>query len=297
MRVDEPPGDPPRRVRPHLETIEGLLGPLGVVAQVGDDLVVLVHERDPRVQVGHEQHVAADVEVGREADPADHLERLAVEVERLEPRVGPVGDDQHRRAPRPVVEHQPVRGLELADLAAEAAEGVEELARFVVSLDRAGAVAVGDVEAAVRGEGDVGRHVFGLGVVVRRDPLGPPLGPHDLAGFGGLIDEVVPDVGEVQVLGPPLLADVDPVPATVILLAEGADECAVGVEDDDRVEGLFLLGSVLDVDETILVDGDPVGLPPADVPGALAPAVDGLVPVLALAEDRRPGAGPHCSGP
>ena len=53
-----------------LESVEHLLGPLGVVAEVDDHFVVLVEQTDTGVQVGHEQHVAPDVEVGREADVA-----------------------------------------------------------------------------------------------------------------------------------------------------------------------------------------------------------------------------------
>ncbi len=77
-----------------LEAVEHLLGPLGVVSQVGEDLVVLVEQADPGVEVGDEQDVAADVEMGRERDVVQLADVRAVEGEVLEPGVGAVGDDQ-----------------------------------------------------------------------------------------------------------------------------------------------------------------------------------------------------------
>ena len=50
------------------EPVEHLLGPVRVVAQVHDHLIVLVEDGDAGVQVGNEQVVAPDVEMGREAD-------------------------------------------------------------------------------------------------------------------------------------------------------------------------------------------------------------------------------------
>ncbi len=51
-------------------------------------------------------------------------------------------------------------------------------------------------------------------------------------------EDVVADVGQIEELFVPFLADVDAVAAAVVFLAERADELAGGVEDDDRVHDL-----------------------------------------------------------
>src|SRR5262249_14792635 len=75
------------------------------------------------------------------------------------------------------------------------------------------------------------------------------------------------------------------------VLAEGAHELAVLVEDDDGVlRRLAVVALVLDVDEAGAVDADAVRRLPAQVLGQLAPAVDAFVGVVALADDRVLGA-------
>ncbi len=69
------------------------------------------------MQVGHEENVAADVEVGGEANALVDPEGLAVGLEVLEPGVGPIGDDDGGVVAGAVVEPDAVRGLELAGLA------------------------------------------------------------------------------------------------------------------------------------------------------------------------------------
>ena len=46
----------------HLEAIERLLAPFGVVAEVNDRLVVLAEERNASVQVRHHEDIAANAE-------------------------------------------------------------------------------------------------------------------------------------------------------------------------------------------------------------------------------------------
>src|SRR5207245_65666 len=70
--VNEAARLPRLRLAAHLEAIEHLLRPLGVIAEVGDHLVVLAEQRYAGVQVGYQQHVAADVEVGGEGDIVNH---------------------------------------------------------------------------------------------------------------------------------------------------------------------------------------------------------------------------------
>src|SRR5262249_26807733 len=108
----------------------------------------------------------------------------------------------------------------------------------------------------------------------------------------GLDHEVYREhAGEIKELLAILRADVDAVAAPVVFLAEGADELALRVEDDDRVLGLFgRLGDLvarpmLDVDKARPVDRHPVGRAPADRAGRLAPVVETLVAMLPLADN------------
>ena len=74
----------------------------------------------------------------------------------------------------------------------------------------------------------------------------------------GLDDLAVVDVAQVKELLSAFLAHVDAVAAGVIALAERADEFALGVEDDDGVHRRAAVALVLDVDQTLVVDGDAV---------------------------------------
>src|SRR5271157_846249 len=47
----------------NLEAVQDLLGPVRIITQVSQDLVVLIKEGDTRMQVGNQEHVAPDVEV------------------------------------------------------------------------------------------------------------------------------------------------------------------------------------------------------------------------------------------
>ena len=68
---------------------------------------------------------------------------------------------------------------------------------------------------------------------------------------------------------------------------EGADELAFLVEDHDTVgAGAILVYRVVNVDVALCILHDAVGVAVLDVRGQLAPIVDALVLVLALAEDR-----------
>ena len=52
---------------------------------------------------------------------------------------------------------------------------------------------------------------------------------------------------------------------TVIFLAKGTNEFSLGVKDDDRIHHLSCLGPMLDVDQSLGVDRDPMGVLPLDV--------------------------------
>ena len=96
VRVQEFAGDPafalllPRSFMPSLSTCSRHCG---VFAEMRDDLVVLAEQRDARAEVGHEQHVAARVDVRGQDEAVERLEVFAFEREPLQPLVRAVGDD------------------------------------------------------------------------------------------------------------------------------------------------------------------------------------------------------------
>src|SRR5262249_6160204 len=96
---------------------------------------------------------------------------------------------------------------------------------------------------------------------------------------------------KIQIFLSVLLADVDAMAAPVVFLAEGADELALRVEDDDRILGLvgrlghLVAAAVLDIDQARLVDRHAVGLAPVAGGPHLSPVVVALVTVVAPADD------------
>ena len=100
------------------------------------------------------------VEVAGQPEALDEVDVLAVQREALQAVVAPIGDDQDGLAPR-VIDPDPVRLGELARLRSLAAERADVLRLAVVLIDVVRAVAVADVDVAVRRDRDVGR-VVGL---------------------------------------------------------------------------------------------------------------------------------------
>ena len=218
---------------------------------------------------------------------------MPVERQVLEPGIGAIGNDKQRLAARPVVEPETVRCLELPWSVARAAEGPHPLGVLVVLVDEMRPVTVADVEAAVGGEGHVRRRERGIGLVVDVRLLRGLLDPDDLP-FQVRLDHEIDrhHAAEVQELLPVLLADVDAMAAAVVLLAEGSDELAVRVENNDCVlslVGRFRLlatGPMLDVNQAGLVDRHAMRFEPTDRAGHFAPFMEALVTMFTLANDR-----------
>jgi hypothetical protein len=81
MRMDEATRLPTCGLKTHLKTIEDLLGPLGIVTQMNENLIVLVENRDSCMQVRDEQVRAARIEMRRETeDVVDEFIRLGLSI-------------------------------------------------------------------------------------------------------------------------------------------------------------------------------------------------------------------------
>jgi len=132
-------------------------------------------------------------------------------------------------------------------------------------------VAVGDVDAPVGGEGDVGGEVEGLPI---SRLVHVPDGHEELPVGGELPEDVAVPVDAIDI---PLIVDVGPVGVLEHPLSPGPDERAVLLVDDDGV-----LPPVEDVDPVPGVDGHPGHLGVDPSLGELVPALHDLVLDLIL---------------
>src|SRR5260221_6993272 len=170
---------------------------------------------------------------------------------------------------------------------AGAAEGPLVVAVFVEVVDEPRAVAVGEIDVAVGGDGDVRWRVFQVLSVVVKGRLGDV--PDDLAVERGL-EEAACHVGDVKELLAVLDDQVEAVGGAEELLAPGAQEFSGLVEDDDGVlVGRILPRGVEDIDVAGLIDRDAVREAVDDLVRQLAPIVEAAVTVCAWAEDWRLG--------
>src|SRR5262245_35747826 len=128
-----------------------------------------------------------------------------------------------------------MRRFHLARLLAAAAPRADPVRVLVVLVNVVRAVAVANVNAAVRGEGDIGRPVRTLLLIDTR-LLGKAPRPDHVALEGRLDHLSIVDVAEVKEFLTALFANINAVSAVVVLLAKGADKFAGRVEHDDGID-------------------------------------------------------------
>ena len=169
---------------------------------------------------------------------------FAVAVEHLDAVVFAVGDVD----PAVGVAADVVGDVELAGIGAGLAPGHHQLAVRRVFVDARVAVAVGDVEVALRRQRGVGAAVERLAAHIGRRLAGDADRQQHLAVEGALADRVVAVVGQPDRL---VRRHVDAVRPREDALAPGAQQVAVAVEHEHRV-----LAAVEGVDVVVLVDAD-----------------------------------------
>ena len=211
----------------------------------------------------------------------------AIEGKSLEAAVAAIGDHQHRVGAAEV-DPLAVRIVDLAVRRAGRGDLAEEITAHGETQQVVGAVAVADVEIAVGRERDVGRdEVDRLRRVGRILPR-VAVGPDHLAGQRGLHDFAADRVAMIEQLRAGLGTDVEAVRAAAELLAERADKLARGIEDRNRLRPhARWVHGVRDVDETLPVLAQAVGVAPHQAVGREQPVVDALVGVDAGADHRQ----------
>ena len=254
-------------------------GRIGRRGHPGEEASLVTNLGDENVVIG------IDVDVGRANDVVPLIYELTVAGEDLEAIVFAVGDVEAFAA----VDEHAVRQVELAGAGAGLAPGLDELASGGEAVDAAVAIAVTDVDFAVGCNGDVG------GVVERAGGLleGAVVGVGH-AGVGGLVTGaeghqqftleaellhgVADIVGEEHVV---VGVDVDAVRTGELAIAPGADEVAVGIEDDQG-----FIAAIENVDAVLRIGGDAGDVDVVVSAGHLAEAGDGAVLEIAFADDR-----------
>ena len=132
------------------------LEPCRIVTQVSDHFVVDVEQCDPRMQIGHEHHVAAEINIGGKQHVVEEAEMFSLGGKILQPCVGPIGDNQRRFASLPIIPPQSVRGAQLTGAVASSPEVANDFCGFVVLDDIVRAISIADPKTSVGRERNVG---------------------------------------------------------------------------------------------------------------------------------------------
>src|SRR5262249_27264047 len=197
-------------------------GPL--LAEAAQGLAGQIEHLDPvGAAVSHEQAVLAEEEAEWRPALPELREELAVGVEDLDAVVLAVADVDAAL----FVEADGVRQVELALALALLTPLLQQLALFRELQHPRVAVAVGDVEVAGGSHGHLGRAVEAVRAVALRASLAQR--QEQFALGAELHDTVAAHVGDPDVI---LRIDPQPVPLVDPFATEGAEELAVGVEDE-----------------------------------------------------------------
>lgn len=133
VRMNELASLPAFRLPTHREVFsQDLRQPHWVVAQVGDHGVGAVKQCDPRVQIRHQHQITTVINGGREQHVVDETEMFALGGKILQPRIGPVSNNQSRFATFSIVPPETMRRAQLTRAFADSTEIADGLCVFVV---------------------------------------------------------------------------------------------------------------------------------------------------------------------
>ena len=262
------------------------------VAEPAQKLALMAVDTDPRPAIRHvdvDRHVGPDLADIKSTVLARlhvqprrpmHVDPLslvfAVAVEHLDPVIFPVGDVD----PAVAVAADVVRDVELAGIGAGLAPGEQELAVRAEFMDPRIAVAVRDVEIALRREGGVGAAVERLAAHIGRRLSGNAEGLQHLSVERALPHRMVAVIGQPERF---VRRHEDAMRPHEDALAPAAQQIAVAVEDAHR-----MLAAVEGIDIVVLVDADRRDIGVEFVAGRqFRPALGNLVPVPLRAQHDR----------
>src|SRR5215472_8775346 len=180
-----------------------------------------------------------------------------------------------------------MRIVKLAIAVAGAGDFADEFSRGREAQHAIRAVAIADVEIAVWSEGDIGGHEIDRMRGVRSVRSGIALRPNDLSAQGRFHDLATVDVAVIQKLLAVFPPQIESVGATPKLLAKRTDETALRVRDDNRLAAhARAVNGVPDVDKTLCVLANGVGVTPHQPIGGNEPVMDALIGVNARTHNR-----------
>ena len=128
-----------------------------------DDPVVAIHQRDPRIEIRH-HHIAIlpVIKMAWHVRALDKIDVLPFESESLDTFVSSVRHDKNRLFASASIHDETVRATYFASLVPQAAKSPYVLTLAVVLVYVAGAIAIADVDVAIRCDGEIGWAVLGL---------------------------------------------------------------------------------------------------------------------------------------
>ena len=147
------------------------------------------------------------------------------------------------------------------------------------------AVSISHVKSTVRCEADVCRSERCLLTVVFSRLDRKFFSPDQLAFESRLAEVAFPHAREIEELFSTVVADIDPVPSSVMLFAERANTLSVSVENDDRIANRLRFRTMCDVNQPFGIDCRPVSILPLDRVRNFAPVVMALVDEVAFSDD------------
>ena len=274
------------------EEFAGLQPRAVLAAEPGDPFAFCIDDRKPRAEIGHlaiDRHAGpefADDEIrllaataaAQRAGPVQKVPlRLvfAVAVEHLHAVVLAVGDID----PAVGIGRDIVDDVELAGIGARLAPGLEQFSVRRIFVDAGIAVAVRDIDLALRRQRGMGAAVKRLAAHERRRLVRDADGQQHLAVGRALAHGMVAVIGAIEIV---VGIDVQTMRAVEQAFAPAGDEIALAVEHHHR-----MVAAVEDVDAVLAVDRDGSGVGQAPAVRQFCPVLHHAVTMLARAENSR----------
>jgi hypothetical protein len=261
-----------------------------IVAEVRDDVIVPVHERDTREKIRN-YHIAVlvDIEMARRVGSVEEVDVFAFEREALDALIGAVGNIQYWLRTT-CIEGDAVRAEKLASIFAGATKGAYVFSLVVVLNDVTRTISIANIDIAVGRDGQVCRTVLQWFTVwawlrIRLGFFGITQREYLFTIQRGLYYQATLNVAEIQKLGAAFLLNVEAMNAAAELLAPAFDELSLVIEDHHAVRLLARsVDSVVNVNVPLRVFANAMRIAILNVGGEFSPVVRDLVSMFSGTE-------------